>query len=69
METTMLLETCLKELRLPTFLRNYAKFADDAARESLGYDRFLLALAEQEVRQREENRRLRRIREARVPVQ
>jgi DNA replication protein DnaC len=68
METTMLLETCLKELRLPTFLRNYAKFADDAARESLGYDRFLLALAEQEVRQREENRRLRRIREARVPV-
>jgi len=68
METTMLLETYLKELRLPTFLRNYAKFADDAARESLGYDRFLLALAEQEVRQREENRRQRRIREARFPV-
>jgi len=68
METTMLLETYLKELRLPTFLRNYAKFADDAARESLGYDRFLLALAEQEVRQREENRRHRRIREARFPV-
>jgi len=68
METTMLLETYLKELRLPTFLRNYAKFADDAAREGLGYDRFLLALAEQEVRQREENRRQRRIREARFPV-
>jgi DNA replication protein DnaC len=68
METTMLLETYLKELRLPTFLRNYAKFADDAARESLGYDRFLLALAEHEVRQREEKRRLRRIREARFPV-
>jgi len=68
METAMLLETCLKKLRLPTFLRNYAKFAEDAARESLGYDRFLLALAEQEVLQREENQRQRRIRDARFPV-
>jgi DNA replication protein DnaC len=49
-------------------LHNYAKFAEDAAPESLGYDRFLLALAEQEVRQREENRRQRRIRGARFPV-
>ena len=68
METAMLLETYLKKLRLPTFLRNYAKFAEDAAGESLGYDRFLLALAEQEVLQREENQRQRRIREARFPV-
>jgi DNA replication protein DnaC len=68
METAMLLETYLKKLRLPTFLHNYAKFAEDAARESLSYDRFLLALAEQEVRQREENRRQRRIRGARFPV-
>jgi len=68
METAMLLETYLKKLRLPTFLRNYAKFAEDAAGKSLGYDRFLLALAEQEVLQREENQRQRRIREARFPV-
>jgi len=68
METAMLLETYLKKLRLPTFLRNYAKFAEDAARESLEYDRFLLALAEQEVLQREENQRQRRIRDARFPV-
>jgi DNA replication protein DnaC len=68
METTMLLETYLKRLRLPTFLRNYAKFAEDAAQKSLGYDRFLLALAEQEVLQREENQRQRRIRDARFPV-
>ncbi len=68
METAMLLRTYLKKLRLPTFLRNYAKFAEDAARQSLGYDRFLLALAEQEVLQREENRRQRRIRDARFPV-
>ncbi len=68
METAMLLETYLKKLRLPTFLHNYARFAEDAAQKSLGYDRFLLALAEQEVLQREENQRQRRIREARFPV-
>jgi DNA replication protein DnaC len=68
METAMLLETYLKKLRLPTFLHNYAKVAEDAARESLDYDRFLLALAEQEVLQRQENQRRRRIRCARFPV-
>jgi DNA replication protein DnaC len=68
METAMLLETYLKKLRLPTFLRNYAKFAEDAAEKSLSYARFLLALAEQEVLQREENQRKRRIRDARFPV-
>ena len=44
------------------------RFAEDAARESLGYDRFLLALAEQEVLQRQENQRRRRIQGARFPV-
>jgi len=68
METTMLLETYLKRLRLPTFLQNYGKFAEDAAQSKLTYDRYLLALADQEVAQREENRRLRRIRAARFPV-
>jgi len=68
METAMLLKTYLKKLRLPTFLHNYAKFAEDAARESLSYDRFLLALVEQEVLQRQENQRRRRIQGARFPV-
>ena len=68
MEKTMLLETYLKKLRLPTFVHNYDKFAIDAAQRSLSYDRFLLALAEQEVLQREENQRQRRIRDARFPV-
>ena len=45
MESTMLLETYLKQLRLPTFLRNYGKFAEDAAQNDLTYDRYLLALA------------------------
>ena len=68
METTLLLKTYLKKLRLPTFAQNYAKFAQDAAQEGLNYDRFLLALAEQEVHQREENLRHRRTKEARFPV-
>jgi len=68
METTMLLETYLKQLRLPTFLQNYSKFAEDAAQNDLSYDRYLLALAEQEATQRDENRKVRRIKAARLPV-
>jgi DNA replication protein DnaC len=68
METTMLLETYLKQLRLPTFLQNYDKFAEDAAQNDLSYDRYLLALTEQEVAQRDENRKIRRIKAARFPV-
>jgi DNA replication protein DnaC len=69
METNMLLETHLKALRLPTFLKNYRKFAEEAAQADHTYDRFLLALAEQEVAQRERNLIARRIKSARFPVQ
>jgi DNA replication protein DnaC len=68
MGTTMLLDTYLKQLRLPTFLQNYGKFAEDAAQNNLSYDRYLLALVEQEVSQRDENRKMRRIKAARFPV-
>ena len=68
METNMLLETHLKALRLPTFLKNYCKFAEEAAQADHTYDRFLLALAEQEVAQRERNLIARRIKSARFPV-
>ena len=68
MEATMLLDSYLKELRLPTFLANYGKFAEDAAQQDLSYDRFLLALAEQEIEQRRRNRIARRIKAARFPV-
>ncbi len=64
----MLLETHLKQLRLPTFVQNYRPFAEDAAQANLSYDRYLLALAEQEVARREENRKMRRIKAARFPV-
>lgn len=68
MEPNLLLETYLKTLRLPTFLKHYRQVAEDAAHADLGYDRFLLALAEQEVAQREHNRQVRRIKAARFPA-
>ena len=68
MEANLLLESYLKALRLPGFLRNYRKFAEDAGQANLGYDRYLLSLAEQEVAQRERNRQARLIKLARFPV-
>jgi hypothetical protein len=54
METNALLETHLRQLRLPTFKQNYAAFAADAARNNHDHVRYLLALAEVEVAQREQ---------------
>jgi DNA replication protein DnaC len=68
MERNDLLETYLRQLRLPGFLRNYQAFATDAARNNLDYPRYLLALAEQEVNQREQHRIQRRVKAARLPV-
>jgi DNA replication protein DnaC len=65
---SLLLESYLKQLRLPTFLQNYRKFAEDAAQTNLTYDRYLLSLVEQEVAQREKNREERRIKAAHFPV-
>jgi len=68
MDENALLATYLRQLRLPTFLKNYPQFAADAARNNLDHTRFLLALAEQEVHQRELNMIQRRIKAARFPV-
>ena len=51
-----LLETHLKQLRLPTFLAHYQQIARDAARTDLPYERFLLALCQAELAQREARR-------------
>ena len=63
-----LLGAYLKTLRLPTFAHNHRPFAEDAARNNLGYDRYLLGLAEQEVAQRDRNQQARAIRAARFPL-
>lgn len=63
-----LLESYLKQLRLSTFIGNHERFALEAAQNQHSYSRYLLALAEQEVAQREARRRQRRIKEAKLPV-
>lgn len=68
MNDVSLLDVYLKQLRLPTFLKNYQKFAQDAIENQYGFSEFLQALAEEEVQQREQNRLLRRIKAARFPV-
>jgi DNA replication protein DnaC len=65
---SLLLESYLKTLYLTTFRRQYRAVAEDAAQHNLSYERYLLALAEQEVAQRERNRQIRRIKAARFPV-
>ncbi len=65
---TVVLAGYLKTLGLPTFTQNYRAFAEDAAQAQLPYERYLQALAEQEVTHRERNRQLRRIQGARFPV-
>lgn len=68
MDVNLLLESHLKTLRLATFRQQYRQVADDAARNNLSHDRYLLALAEQEVTQRQLNSRRQRIQAARFPV-
>ena len=62
----VLLAHHLRQLKLPTFLREYEKLAAEAARE--GHVRFLLRLAELELIDRERRMVERRIRAARFPA-
>ena len=68
MENDLLLESYLRQLHLPHFLKYYRPFAADAARSNQDHVRYLLALAEQEVNQREQKMQQRRIKAARLPV-
>ena len=68
MEANLLLESLLKNLRLATFRQQYRQVAEDAARNNLSYERYLLALAEQEVAQRQLNVQRQRIKAARFPA-
>ena len=60
----VLLAHHLRQLKLPTFLREYEKVAAEAAREGLDHVRFLLRLAELELIDRERRMVERRIRAA-----
>jgi DNA replication protein DnaC len=68
MERNPLLDSYLRQLRLPTFTKLYPQFAADAARSNHDTLRFLLALAEQEVNQRQLNMLQQRLKNAHFPV-
>ncbi len=68
METNPLLETYLRQLHLPAFIRYYRSFAQDAVQKNLDYPRYLLALAEHEIQTREQNRIHRRVKAAHFPT-
>lgn len=67
MTQALLMDTLLKKLRLPSVQRHYRKLASQAAQNNLTHEQFLLALLEEENRNREENTRKSRIRQARFP--
>jgi len=64
----LLLSHHLKALKLPTFLREYDKVAQQCAAEGLDHPRYLLRLSELELIEREGRMVERRIREARFPT-
>ncbi|MDP7496640.1 MAG: IS21-like element helper ATPase IstB [Roseibacillus sp.] len=65
---TVLLEHYLKELKLPTILREYRKIAELCGQDRVDYQSFLLRLVEREIQDREIRARERRIKAAKFPV-
>ncbi len=64
----LLLAHHLKALKLPTFLREYDKLAQQCAAEGVDHPRYLLRLAELELIERERQMVERRIKQARFPT-
>ena len=67
-KSTLLLEHHLKELKLPTFQREYRKLATQCAAEGTDHPDYLLRLAELELIDRHQRMVQRRIRAARFPA-
>ena len=66
--STLLLEHHLKDLKLPSFLREYGKMAAQCAAEGVDHPQYLLRLAELELIDRHQRMVERRIRAARFPA-
>jgi DNA replication protein DnaC len=66
--STVLLEHHLKELKLPTMLREYASISSACAQDRADYPTYLLRLTERELLDRERRSADRRIKNARFPV-
>ncbi len=67
-QSTLLLEHHLKELKLPSFLREYGRTAAQCAAEGVDHPGYLLRLAELELIDRHQRMVERRIRAARFPA-
>ena len=65
---TILLEHYLKQLKLPTMLREYAALAAACGKERVDYATFLLRLAEREILDREQRAAERRMKNASFPI-
>ena len=66
--STILLEHHLRELRLPTFLREYDRMAQQCAEEGVDHPDYLLRLSEMELIDRHHRMVERRIKAARFPA-
>lgn len=69
MNTELMLDHIVKQLRMPTIARQYRSLAREAEERNLSYEGYLLALLETELQTREENQRQRRLKQASFPVQ
>jgi DNA replication protein DnaC len=69
MNTEIMLDHIVKQLRMPTIGRQYRSLAREAEERNLRYEEYLLALLETELQTREENQRQRRLKQAAFPVQ
>jgi len=67
-KATVLLEHHLKQLKLPTMLREYASVASACSADRTDYPTYLLRLAERELIDRERRATERRIKAAKFPV-
>ena len=67
-KSTVLLEHHLKQLKLPTILRDYASVAAVCGRENASFETFLLRLCERELIDRQQRATERRINAAKFPT-
>jgi DNA replication protein DnaC len=67
-KATVLLEHYLKQLKLPTMMREYASMAATCSQERADYVTYLLRLVERELLDREQRACQRRVKAARFPV-
>jgi DNA replication protein DnaC len=67
-KSTILLQHHLKQLKLPTMLRDYSSVAAICGRENVSFETYLLRLCERELAERQQRATERRIKAAKFPL-